>query len=237
MRKDRFLELVNLHLDNEIQPDESKELFDAMALSEEYRSIYNDYCRLTAACASLGPQEVGVKRRLNFSQFVYAVGGLAAAIALVGLSVRNVAPFFQETDVPTFTAVSSQMAQDSVLAPTQAVVATTMPSNFNLEGHNYKIDGIVTPASLGNQGGSWKQGLQNDLIATDYELSHELTLALDEEVRKASSIGDYSRSANGFLNYSVPLSEVLGVTDASREKERPKMGIQFEVAPLISVKR
>ncbi|MDX2188074.1 MAG: hypothetical protein SFV32_14160 [Opitutaceae bacterium] len=53
MNKARFLELVNLAIDNEISAPESAELEAELRVNAEYRKIYEQYCRLHKATVVL----------------------------------------------------------------------------------------------------------------------------------------------------------------------------------------
>jgi hypothetical protein len=53
MNKDRFLELVNLHLDHEISPQESAEMEASMRANPSLHRLYRDYVRLHQGTVAL----------------------------------------------------------------------------------------------------------------------------------------------------------------------------------------
>ncbi len=92
MNKQRFIERLNLHLDGELSELETEELFKAMRRNEEYQRIYAQYCQIYSACTQLGETFVGDRRGSPARQKLYAIGGMAAAVALLGLAAVNLAP-------------------------------------------------------------------------------------------------------------------------------------------------
>lgn len=92
MNKARFIERLNLHLDGELSAEESEELFRAMRRSEDFQRIYRQYCQIYSACAQLGGDFANERKASPVLQRVYAIGGLAAAFALLALAAQNLAP-------------------------------------------------------------------------------------------------------------------------------------------------
>ncbi len=53
MKESRFIELLNLYLDQQISPDDAAELEAEIARSPAHRRTYLQYCRMHRACALL----------------------------------------------------------------------------------------------------------------------------------------------------------------------------------------
>lgn len=98
MRKSRFIELLNLYIDDEISPEESESLMREVRSNPERHRIYLEYCQINAACSALGSDFEPRPRKIGVRQTIYAVTGLAAAIALVGLAGRNVLPLISPAE-------------------------------------------------------------------------------------------------------------------------------------------
>lgn len=92
MNKQSFIERLNLHLDEELSPQESRELLAEIRENPEYHRIYIEYCKLFNACSQLGERFAEPKPRGQWQQKVYAIGGMAAAAALLLLAARNLTP-------------------------------------------------------------------------------------------------------------------------------------------------
>lgn len=93
MNRERFIEQLNLYLDNELPEEESVELRDAIRRNPDFHRIYLQYCQLFNACSQLGDEFSEKQVSIGWRQKVYALGGMAAAFALLGLAVQNLAPF------------------------------------------------------------------------------------------------------------------------------------------------
>ncbi len=92
MNKQSFIERLNLHLDEELSPEESEELLAEIRANPEYHRIYIQYCQLFNACSQLGDKFAEPKVSSQWRQKVYAYGGMAAAVALLLLAARNLSP-------------------------------------------------------------------------------------------------------------------------------------------------
>ena len=93
MNKRRFIERLNLHLDGELSAEESNRLLEAVRRNPEYHRIYLQYCQIFNACSRLGSGFVEAKPVSAWRQKAYAAGGMAAALALLGLAAQNLSPF------------------------------------------------------------------------------------------------------------------------------------------------
>jgi len=98
MNKQRFIERLNLFLDGELSQDESNELLEAVARDPELNRIYVQYCQIFKACSELGGRMEDPKTPIAWRQKLYAIGGMAAAFALLFMAVRNLAPLIDEQD-------------------------------------------------------------------------------------------------------------------------------------------
>lgn len=92
MNKQVFIERLNLYLDEELSPDEAEELLEAIRQNPEYHRIYVQYCQLFNACSQLGGAFAEPKAANSWRQKVYAIGGMAAAGALLFMAARNLSP-------------------------------------------------------------------------------------------------------------------------------------------------
>lgn len=98
MNKQSFIERLNLHLDEELSPEESEELLAEIRVNPEYHRIYIQYCQLFNACSQLGDKFSEPKPVGQWRQRVYAYGGMAAAVALLLLAARNLSPMLEGLD-------------------------------------------------------------------------------------------------------------------------------------------
>jgi hypothetical protein len=99
--KDReFIELLNLYVDREISAGDALRLEREVASDAERRAIYDQYCRMQKACTMLSEQllrsaadettpSVAAFPRQRRWVYVPLAAGLAAALAVAVLSVRN----------------------------------------------------------------------------------------------------------------------------------------------------
>jgi hypothetical protein len=94
MNQDRFIELLNLYLDEEISAVDYSDLMLEVSGDSERQKIFEEYTRIYKACTRLGASFESRPVRRSFSQTIYAIGGLAAAVALLGMAGRNLMPFF-----------------------------------------------------------------------------------------------------------------------------------------------
>ncbi len=97
MNKERFTELLNLYLDDEISSSELSELMDETRRCPDRQKLFLDYCRIHKACSLMGDTFTTSQSRRSFKQVAYAVGGLAAAFALLGMAGRNLLPMLNGT--------------------------------------------------------------------------------------------------------------------------------------------
>ena len=93
MEIERFKELLNLYLDDEISSVELSELISETRRDPERQELFIEYCRIHKACSRLRNQLNGERvGRRSVRQLIYAFGGLAAAFALLAMAGRNLVP-------------------------------------------------------------------------------------------------------------------------------------------------
>ncbi len=98
MNKQSFIERLNLHLDEELSPEESEELLAEIRENPEYHRIYIEYCKLFNACSQLGEKFAAPRASGQWRQRIYAYGGMAAAVALLLMAARNLSPMLDGLD-------------------------------------------------------------------------------------------------------------------------------------------
>lgn len=64
MNDRRFIELLNLYVDQELSPDQARELEQEIAHRPDRRRIYGQYCRMQRACVRLLEQQAAPAPRL-----------------------------------------------------------------------------------------------------------------------------------------------------------------------------
>jgi hypothetical protein len=97
MNQDRFIELLNLYLDEEISADDRSDLMLEISVDPERQRIFREYTRIHQACTQLGSNFESRPARRSIRQTIYAIGGIAAAFALLGMAGRNLMPFMGGT--------------------------------------------------------------------------------------------------------------------------------------------
>ena len=109
---DRFKELLNLYLDDEISSAELSELISETRRDPERQELFLEYCRIHKACSllrnELNAEPAGSR---SVRQLIYAFGGLAAAVALLAMAGRNLVPLVSGGD-ELFAAQPSEVADE-----------------------------------------------------------------------------------------------------------------------------
>jgi len=155
MNDRRFIELLNLYVDQQIDPTEAAELEAEVLRSPERRRTYNQYCRLQRACCLLGdgarstaPSSAGFARSLRDAERkinephrpvwrtaytgIYGAAAMAACVAVVWV-VNRPAPasgsFATNTgaDVPVETRVPGVQIASAPLS------SAPLSSSFDLQ--------------------------------------------------------------------------------------------------------
>ena len=90
---ERFKELLNLYLDDEISSADLSELISETRRDPERQELFLEYCRIHKACSLLRDELNGERvGHRSVRQLIYAFGGLAAAFALLAMAGRNLVP-------------------------------------------------------------------------------------------------------------------------------------------------
>lgn len=149
MNKRRFIERLNLHLDNELTSDESEELMTAARANPELFRIYRQYCMINEACAQLGDSFATPAARSTARQTLYALGGMAAAAALLFMAGRNLAPMMgqhavaknQPPSAPQAGPAAPQLARFDVdaIIGTKAFERDPAPSGGMLQFASFRV--------------------------------------------------------------------------------------------------
>jgi len=93
MEIERFKELLNLYLDDEISSADLSDLISETRRDAERQKIFLEYCRIHKACKLLRNElNAEPAPRRSVRQTIYALGGLAAAFALLAMAGRNIVP-------------------------------------------------------------------------------------------------------------------------------------------------
>ncbi len=100
MNKSRFIELLNLYLDNELSAEEADELLHETRRDPRRYELYLQYCRIHKACSSLDPILGEKTSSWSFRQLMYSVGGMAATLALLFFAAQNLRPMFEVATQP-----------------------------------------------------------------------------------------------------------------------------------------
>tara|TARA_B110000037_G_scaffold210098_1_gene259994 strand:- start:246 stop:965 length:720 start_codon:yes stop_codon:yes gene_type:complete len=187
MSKDRFLELLNLYLDDEIDEKEEGELLGAIEANEEFRRIYVEYNLMSQVCSRL-PEGFPVARsRMGTVQMVYAFGGMAAALAFVFIGIQNVIPLWSPDDRAVMTsefAVSDENASGLGFVANDdtglrgELVAVSFGDSVSVSDINFGQTVASRINEFSDASLSWKNGLVDESIQRE-SLDHELQLSLD----------------------------------------------------------
>lgn len=98
MSQDRFIELLNLYLDEAISTEDLSDLMSETRSDPERQKVFFEYCRIHKACVQMGGPFESSPARRSIRQTIYAIGGLAAAFALLGMAGRNLMPYFGDQE-------------------------------------------------------------------------------------------------------------------------------------------
>lgn len=139
MNKQRFIERLNLYLDQELPAEESEKLLTAIRRNPEYHRIYLQYCQIFNSCSQFGEEFATAREKAAWRQKVYAIGGMAAAVALLGLAAQNLSPLIGERSVVATSAATSgdvvvNIPENTNAAETLPLLATSLPSSRTSAG-------------------------------------------------------------------------------------------------------
>ena len=202
MNQDRFLELLNLYLDDEISPSELSELMAETRVDPERERIFLDYCRIHKACQKIGTDFGSRRERRSVWQTVYALGGLAAAFALLALAGRNLLPFIEgqagETSVVASQVELSQtssglvfaeLAETEVLGP--RFVAGGEEPRIRVGAPSSQQVPVISYRSLFKTRPSWKEKLPS--FGIDANLLESEGIELRDPFKRFEELGQTFR--------------------------------------------
>jgi hypothetical protein len=182
MNDRRFIELLNLYVDQQIDPSESAELEAEVMRSPERRRTYNQYCRLQRACCLLGdgarstaPSSVSFARSLREAERkiaeprrpvwrtaytgMYGAAAMAACVAVVWV-VNRPAPASGSFTANSNTGVSAPV---EIRVPIVQVAAAPIPSAISSSSFD------LQPALAANVLGVARNAREAEIAATDRE--------------------------------------------------------------------
>lgn len=134
MKESKFIELLNLYVDHEINAEEAAELEAEIQQNPQRRAVYLQYCRIQKSCTVLAdqfrtdaPQPVVASARSRRAAPTWAyAGGLVAAAACASLVIATNWPGPGATQVQDLSSPSANsMAAVTRAVPTVAVAAVT----------------------------------------------------------------------------------------------------------------
>lgn len=127
MNQNRFIELLNLYLDEEISADDRSDLMLEISGDPERQEVFREYTRIHNACAQLGSNFESRPARRSIRQTIYAIGGLAAAFALLGMAGRNLMPFMDGSQNETIVVQPAETNTDGLFFPDVASFEVVTP--------------------------------------------------------------------------------------------------------------
>lgn len=168
MKHSRFIELLNLYVDQQLTPSEAAELEDEIQRAPQRRRTYRQYCRMQKGCAVLFEQDrhhapssarlaralADADRKITAfpeersvrSRGIYAAGAAAMAACVAFLFVRyNSAPS-SDAAVPVG-AVSVAVAPAAVPVAQPVVIPPADPATTRAAGSYYSVLGARQLAS------------------------------------------------------------------------------------------
>jgi hypothetical protein len=167
MKESRFIELLNLYVDQQLSPVEAAELESEITKSIERRRTYQQYCRMQKACNRLFEEEraqapgsitlsqalLDADRKIvafpsqsrgGWQRGVYVAGllGAAACVAFV-VSTRRISSSTTDFSRGAVTSTSAPSVKPLILAPNAspagAVVNVTNSSNPTVKPELYTV--------------------------------------------------------------------------------------------------
>lgn len=135
MNDSRFIELLNLYVDHQINAEDAASLEAEIQRSPERRKIYRQYCQMQKACVLLAenfrteaPDREQVRARAathrrQLAQVGYVMGGLAAAACVALVLVMN-----RQSNDPATPAAATVVAVETARAVAPTAVDTPAAS-------------------------------------------------------------------------------------------------------------
>lgn len=210
MNKSRFIECLNLYLDDELSEEESDKLLRAIRKNEEYQRMYVQYCQIHNACSQLGDEFAAKRPSSSVRQKVYAISGMAAAVALLGLAAQNLSPILGGGNTPSAVMAVDQNMASTAMLETLLVLDVDSQGNsqfssqfadvqrFDVEGAFKRVDArfevssdiqyasFVVEQPEKKVGPTWKEDFSfgQPVLASTFE--HEMLIAREDAVSSFS---------------------------------------------------
>jgi len=224
MEIERFKELLNLYLDDEISSADLSDLISETRRDPERQEIFLDYCRIHKACTLLRNElnaQSAPKRSVR--QTIYALGGLAAAFALLAMAGRNMVPLFDGGQ----DRVANQLSADSMerlpeFAATEVLAVVREPQGNRL---------IIEPVGF-SKGGRIElgQGRSRDTQLRLRGQQEEFRNAIEKLLRDGAG----RVLSNGFEEMLIDeriMFESAVDKNFSEESQTVSQLLEFEVGP------
>jgi hypothetical protein len=212
MNKERFIELLNLYLDDEISSWDLSDLMEETRRNPERQKVFLDYCRIHKACSLLGDSFEARRSKRSFKQVAYAVGGLAAAFTLLGMAGRNLLPMLDGPTAPPPIVQSGPSGGSTLFFPEIALSEVSTPRFFKVnEQPRSEYVGVSNFGNLRSENtGNWNDRLVLSPSQDQYGLNAENLFS--EELLDLGAL-ELQDPFNAFdeMN-SAPLSFSLGTS-------------------------
>jgi hypothetical protein len=175
MNKERFTELLNQYLDDEISSRDLSDLMEETRRDSERQKMFLDYCRIHKACSLLGDSFETRRSKRSFKQVAYAVGGLAAAFALLGMAGRNLLPMLNSPTSPPSIVQSGPSGGSAPFFPEIASSEVATPRFFKVnEQPRSEYVGVSNFGNLKSEDmGNWNDRLVLNPSKDQYGLNAE----------------------------------------------------------------
>jgi anti-sigma factor RsiW len=183
MKDSKFIELLNLYVDNQITPADAAWLESEIQQKPERRQIYRQYCQMQKACVLLAENfrtgapaaavvaDGGVvefePRPRRLARAVYTIGALAAAACVAFVVVNRRSADLAPAAVPPATAEQTVAAVTTPATPAVQVVQTKremrpvlQPAFAGLIRDGASSDAMLTTAERANF--EWMSRVQLD---------------------------------------------------------------------------
>ncbi len=181
MNKERFTELLNLYLDDEISSADLSDLMRETRRDPDRQKMFLDYCRIHKACSLLGDPFESRRNQRTFKQIAYAIGGLAAAFALLGMAGRNLWPMLNGTSDQPSIVQNGTAGGNTLFFPEIASSEVATPRFFKVNGQPQGE--YVGVSNFGNVEGEdlthWNDRLVLNASAEKYGLKAETLFSED----------------------------------------------------------
>jgi hypothetical protein len=158
MKESEFIELLNLYVDHEIDPEDAKRLEAEVAADPERREVYRQYCGMQKACKILAehyqePAEANIlplrREERRWAALVPAVGLALAACVAVVLVVRSHVSTPGSSEVAVREHSAPQAGLPSIASDnySRELVPALSLRDFSLNGNVPASEGLIATAS------------------------------------------------------------------------------------------